>query len=359
MLLDFSFETIGFAYLLVALLLLLRSFVLQPKFTANIKFERNFTFPEPTNHNPALAYDATMALGIASCQAKGDFFNGEDLFDNFLDVDFDGASGRVLIDHNTGSRFFNSTSYRIINGVLDKVQDDGTISMRTYIASEYARHDGQNVTTWKNPVDVQYNYSDFTFDPPPSLPPVEADLHLVGIGFSSSVTALAGLVMLSAIAFAVWTWRQRRSYVVRASQPGFLIAICIGVFLMATGVISLGAENPPMSMAWANAACMMNYWTFVSGLGLSFSAVFAKLWRINLVSIREAPFYGPLLCTSPSQHFIVLMPDFEFPESVSAHASETKRCAFARRLYCFFQHGRPRSLASAIAIALRAGRRLA
>lgn len=279
---------------------------LQPKFTENINFERNFTFPEPTNHNPALAYDAIMALGIAGCQAKGDFFNGQDLFDKFLEVDFDGASGRVLIDRNTGSRFFNSTSYRIINGVLDKVQDDGTMSLRTYVASEYARHKGQNVSTWENPLGVQYNYSDFTFEPPPSLPPVEVDLHLVGIAFSSTVTAMAGLVMLSAISFAVWTWRQRRSYVIRASQPGFLIAICVGVFLMATSVISLGAENPPMSMAWANAACMMNYWTFVSGLGLAFSAVFAKLWRINLVSIREAPFSGVIgFCTPPS-HFVCL-----------------------------------------------------
>jgi len=260
-------------------------FSLQPKFTENIEFHRNFSFPEPTNHNPGLAFDTIMALGIAGCKAKNDLFSGEELFDEFLKVDFEGASGRVVINSNTGGRYFNSTAYRIINGVLDEPQEDGTISMRTYVASEYAQHNGHNVTTWKNPEGVQYNYSDFTFNPPPSLPPLEEEFALVGIPLISFVTSLAGFMILSAIAFAIWTWRQRHSYVVRASQPGFLIAICVGVMFMGVGVITLGAENPPFSFVWADTACMMNYWTWLSGFGLAFSAIYAKLWRINIVRL--------------------------------------------------------------------------
>lgn len=204
------------------------------------------------------------------------------MFDEFLNVDFEGASGRVVINSDTGGRYFNSTAYRIINGVLDEPQADGTISMRMYVASEYARHDGQNVT-WQNPKGVQYNYSDFTFNPPPSLPPLEEQFNLVGIPLISLVASLAGFMILSAIAFAIWTWRHRRSYVIRASQPGFLIAICVGVMFMGVGVITLGAESPPFSFVWANTACMMNYWMWLSGFGLAFSAIYAKLWRINIV----------------------------------------------------------------------------
>lgn len=123
-------------------------------------------------------------------------------------------------------------------------------------------------------------FADGTRTPPLPLP----GLTQVNQSYSQELqiffSVLGALLMLMATGFGVWTWRNRKSYVVKASQPEFLLVICIGVFFMAFSIILRDSTNPPQSYALANFSCMANYWFFFSGFGLAFSALFAKTWRI-------------------------------------------------------------------------------
>jgi hypothetical protein len=82
--------------------------IYKPLDTDLVQFEANHNISSVSPY-PPLAFDAVMALGIAGCRARNDFFSGEELFDEFTSVEFDGASGLVSIDASTGSRYYNST----------------------------------------------------------------------------------------------------------------------------------------------------------------------------------------------------------------------------------------------------------
>ena len=208
-----------------------------------------------------------MALGIAGCQAKSKFFSGQELFEAFQAVEFEGASGVVSIEDETGSRNFNSATYFISNALAQPPDEEGMVSVTTRVAEEYCTGPGQDTARWM-PVDgIPFNYSDMTLDPPQSLP--ELDDHQKGVGNVIWLTSsLALIIILSAFGFAGWTWFNRTSHVVRASQPLFLIIICVGVVLMAAAVVTFGADSPPFSAEVANASCMMNWWFWCVGFGL-------------------------------------------------------------------------------------------
>jgi hypothetical protein len=162
--------------------------------------------------------------------------------------------------------------------------EDGNVSFTLSVAAEYYRGNRSSSVSWHQPEGIKFNYSDMTFDPPMSLPPVEAELDSVDISTYAIITSLACVVMLSSLIFAVWAWRNRTNHVVRASQPEFLIVICVGVFLMASAAITIGSDSPPFSFKFADVSCMLSWWFFCTGFGLAFSALFAKTWRVNKVS---------------------------------------------------------------------------
>jgi hypothetical protein len=248
-----------------------------------VQFEANHSIYSVSPY-PPLAFDAVMALGIAGCRARNDYFSGEELFDEFTSVEFDGASGSVSIDARTGSRYYNSTAYVIYNVVATTPDEDGDVSFTMSVAAEYYRGKKSAHVSWHQAEGVKYNYSDMTFDPPLSLPPVDAERDSVNISVYGIIISLACVVMLSSLLFAVWAWRNRTNHVVRASQPEFLIVICVGVFLMASTAITIAAESPPFSFKFADVSCMLTWWFFCTGFGLAFSALFAKTWRVNKVS---------------------------------------------------------------------------
>ena len=228
-----------------------------------------------------------MALGIAGCKAPANFFTGKQLFDEFLNVSFGGASGAVSIDGSTGGRSYSTMAYRIVNVVATNVDSDGMLGFEAKVAAEYYTPEGSDSASWTQMEGVQYNYSGMTLDPPSSLPPVEASRESLETSAFAMISAAACLVMLSAVVFGAWTWHYRSSHVVRASQPEFLVVVCVGVFLMAASALTLGFENPPFPLWLADASCMINLWFFCTGFGLAFSALFAKTWRINKVRRRH------------------------------------------------------------------------
>jgi hypothetical protein len=250
-----------------------------------VTFVKNQTFPLPS-HFPPVMYDTVMAMGIAACNANSQFFDGAELFDSFLDSDFTGASGRVAMDPKTGSRLFNSSSY-VVQATRAVVNRQGGMDLEAYTAAESVVRtspDGTQTMEWIPPDGATFNYSDFTQYPPPSLPPLEQDYNTVSAGVRVVAVAASLLLALTAIYFAVWTFRHRRSHVVRASQPGFLLVVCAGCFLMFVSAIPVSSDSPPLSEDVADLSCMIGYWPYSLGFSLAFGALFAKTWRINRVS---------------------------------------------------------------------------
>jgi hypothetical protein len=258
-------------------------------------------------------YDTVMAMGIAACNANSQFFDGAELFDSFLHSDFTGASGYVAIDPNTGSRLFNSSSY-VVQGTRVVVNTHGEIGLEAYTAAEYVvrtSQDGTQTVEWAPPEGATFNYSDFSLHPPPSLPPLEQDYNTVSGGARVVAVVASFLLALTAIYFAIWTFRHRRSHVVRASQPGFLLVVCAGCFLMFVSAIPISSDSPPLSEELADFSCMCGYWPYSLGFSLAFGALFAKTWRINKVSQEE---YGAQDTSSNVLTFIIYR--FSAPRTV-------------------------------------------
>jgi ABC-type branched-subunit amino acid transport system substrate-binding protein len=63
-------------------------------------------------HYSLLNYDAAISVGLASCRIKNEFFTASELYDSILTTAFDGASGHVSFNNETGTRSFNGTRYK-------------------------------------------------------------------------------------------------------------------------------------------------------------------------------------------------------------------------------------------------------
>ena len=69
---------------------------------------------------------------------------------------------------------------------------------------------------------------------------------------------LAVVVMVASASCAGWTIINKNTGVVRASQPLFLVLICIGTGVMGSAMIPLGFDDGNASEAGANTACMVS-----------------------------------------------------------------------------------------------------
>lgn len=101
------------------------------------------------------------------------------------------------------------------------------------------------------------------------------------------------------LACAAWAVHFRNRRIVKASQPLFLCLVAFGTFLMSLGIIPVGiqgeyryhvdpitgmeTDEPNANIRRVDAACMALPWLFSMGFAVTFSALFAKIWRIKLV----------------------------------------------------------------------------
>mmetsp|Transcript_15674 Transcript_15674/g.38592 ORF Transcript_15674/g.38592 Transcript_15674/m.38592 type:complete len:545 (-) Transcript_15674:967-2601(-) len=118
---------------------------------------------------------------------------------------------------------------------------------------------------------------------PAALPDLEVDQSLLGdlryIGFTCF-----GIVALTACICMAWTLTHRDATVVKASQPFFLTMTAGGVLVMAASLIPLSYDDQgqsEISETKAVGICMSIPWLAFCGFSITFSALFAKTWRVN------------------------------------------------------------------------------
>lgn len=117
---------------------------------------------------------------------------------------------------------------------------------------------------------------------PQNLPPLQEDMNYIGslaiLGY-----VLCGIIMVTCITFAAWTFWNRKSFIVKSSQPAFLYMILFGVLIMASAIIPLTIDDEKFSLEGCSIACMCVPWLISIGFVTTFSALFSKTWRINQI----------------------------------------------------------------------------
>lgn len=111
---------------------------------------------------------------------------------------------------------------------------------------------------------------------------LEVDMNYLG-GVAAFGYACAGLVILMALSFAVWVWYNRKTRVVSAMQPFFLLELTLGVLLIGSSLIPMSIDDGVTSETGCNIACNSWPWLLSVGFIVSLSAIFSKLWRINKI----------------------------------------------------------------------------
>ena len=71
-------------------------------------------FQDPSMHS-LLAYDAVMALGIAACRSSKEAPSGPELFETLRGIEFHGATGRVALNNDTGTRQSAGVQFQVMN----------------------------------------------------------------------------------------------------------------------------------------------------------------------------------------------------------------------------------------------------
>ena len=116
------------------------------------------------------------------------------------------------------------------------------------------------------------------------LPELTVDHNLLQ-GLSVLGFACFGIIAASCLAASIWTYRNRQVYVVKSSQPLFLMMISVGVFLLGSTLIPLSLDDSDnlydLEESRAVGMCMSIPWVAWTGFTTTFAALFSKTWRIN------------------------------------------------------------------------------
>ena len=120
---------------------------------------------------------------------------------------------------------------------------------------------------------------DITFD---TAVEVRGEENLNHLGYIRAVGfTLMSLSMLGSLFFSAWTHKNKKHRVVQMSQPIFMHLICLGTFIMASAIIPMSIDDSLVSERGCDFACMATPWLFCIGFSITFSALFAKIWRIH------------------------------------------------------------------------------
>jgi hypothetical protein len=95
--------------------------------------------------------------------------------------------------------------------------------------------------------------------------------------------ATFGLIGFVALVSIGWTLRYKKMKVVRASQPFFLVMICFGALVFGSVIVPFSIDDSVATVEQCSKACMSIPWVVFLGWSILFSALFAKIWRVNLV----------------------------------------------------------------------------
>jgi 7 transmembrane sweet-taste receptor of 3 GCPR/Receptor family ligand binding region len=238
----------------------------------------NYTFVPPGRSlYQYLTYDAVVAMMLAVCEVPrvdGNKTTGRAIYAQLLQTEFVGVSGHVSFDPITGTRksediLYGVRNVRFPNATPEAYLVDPTLTALINLTGEASLE-----------FVAPFYYASNSSTPPPPLAPVQVDMNLIPTGMRAFCLSLSALVMCVSVGFGTWTYYHRDKDVVKASQPIFLVQICVGTFIIASSVIPTSLQEP-LSNRGLDIACMSAPWLVSIGFVTAFSALFSKTWRLN------------------------------------------------------------------------------
>ena len=220
-----------------------------------------------------------MALGLASCGVASEFPTGPELYRSLLETEFEGASGYVQFDRNTGTRSVVGVQYNVYN-IQQQTITESNATWVTFVGTKTAVVDFRaNDKVMKL---EPFLYADGTDQPPAVLPPFEEEMNLIPSAVQWIGRCLSILMLLACLAGLVWLHRNRRSPGVKIAQPLFLAMLGVGAFLIACSMVPMSFQEP-MSQTTLSIGCASIPWFISIGFTTAYAALFSKLWRVNEV----------------------------------------------------------------------------
>jgi hypothetical protein len=212
----------------------------------------------------AWAYDAGVALGLATCLAPG--ARGADLYQAILRTSFIGLSGNVTFGEN-GNRDPDSLPWTIFqygNGLPRRVgRWDPTMQAYTLNRDKLIFRSGSS----SFPLAV--------------TPPVENfnRLPLWARGLVYAELGILNAVLLACASWLVWNWNSK---VVINAQGSLLVLLVLGLAVASWALLPLTVQDDEPWMS-ANNACMATPALFSVGFELALAALMGKMQRIRVL----------------------------------------------------------------------------
>jgi hypothetical protein len=253
-------------------------------------WDRDMPFSqEPTTNGPFL-YDAVLSLGLAMCEAESEngFLTGSQVYQEFLNLRFEGATGPFVVHNVTGTRIshpFVLSNLQAYQEENDENENDQNTNLARF--AMYPSRVFEN-GVWKDVAGNDFRFANGGTTPPKSLPQVEEDKNYIGRTGRAIGYTLMGIVMILSLASLVWLAWHAKERAVRNSQPIFLCMVSVGSFLMASAIIPMSLEEDigSISEEGLDKACQAVPWLYAVGAIVAFSALFAKTRAIYQVCTR-------------------------------------------------------------------------
>jgi hypothetical protein len=249
-------------------------------------FDRNASFANDPGTSRPFFYDAVTSFGLSMCRAgqSSTFFTGPGIHDEFRQLDFQGASGRVMIDSSTGTRNYTSIAFAMWNLQIYGEDEDGFAQFKFVPSMNFEDND------WVQIPGNPFIFPDGTETPPASLPEVAFNFNYIGKTARAAGYALMAFVMASSIISLLWLVYYRDEPVVNSSQPLCLTMVSAGAFIMASTIIPLSLEETIVDDTGLDKACMAGPWLYVLGTCVALSALLAKTRGVYKVRTAVATF---------------------------------------------------------------------
>mmetsp|Transcript_57053 Transcript_57053/g.139012 ORF Transcript_57053/g.139012 Transcript_57053/m.139012 type:complete len:959 (-) Transcript_57053:110-2986(-) len=229
----------------------------------------------------AFFYEATIAAGLAACGnvSQDDLtLTGDDFYESILSLPpFQSISGSVQFDKKTGSRLPSSTFYELSNYRAEQRIESGETRIKFSALTTNLYNNG----TWDEV--TPFIFSDGTTTNARGTPAITVDENLISTGMRAAALIFMSLSIIVAIGFAAWTNMNRRSRVVRASQPFFLNLISVGCVILSLAIVPLQFDTNLAPVEGCSTACTSTVWLVCIGFCCVYSALYAKTYRINKV----------------------------------------------------------------------------
>ncbi|KAL1507932.1 hypothetical protein AB1Y20_007536 [Prymnesium parvum] len=247
-----------------------------------------FTGPAPDIG--AFEYDAAASLILAlDSLATADESDGDLLKAAVGKLVFQGATGRVQFSPNLDRNLVDA-EISLINLVYHPETESVEfrkvrVFTNTWLDVIYIAPIVWATNSSKQPIDLTMIIPDHNQNLIPEV------LVALSIG-------LAGVSIFMAFALIIWTIVFRKRDAVKSSQPFFLILIALGVIISLCACIPLTqdhrnvspdptkAAGTPGVYASLDTSCSLTLWLYLIGFDITYSSLFAKLWRVKKIFLN-------------------------------------------------------------------------